>query len=150
MICFNQCTPPARGAALHNTREREITMQVLSSRDHPEALKIIKAAHPGYRKQQFCVHVSESVCLSNTFWDGGSRSDYTAIDLTTRRIKGLPRYAPPEFNNPRIAPLVPIPPGTAIVETGYSCGQTATARIYVHPDNMVYVIGPKWVALLPA
>ncbi len=111
-------------------------MQRLSTKDNPEALRLIRAADPSYRKHQFTLTASETVCLCNTYWDGGSRSTYTAIDLITGRNKGAPQFNPPEFGGPKTAPVVPIPEGIAIVETGIFLGKTAIARIFLNPANL--------------
>ncbi len=115
-------------------------MQRLSTKDNPEALRLIRAADPSYRKHQFTLTASETVCLSNTYWDGGSRSTYTAIDLITGRNKGAPQFDPPEFGGPKTAPIVSIPEGIAIVETGVFMGKPATAHIFVNPANMAKFI----------
>lgn len=115
-------------------------MERLSTKDNPEALRLIRAAEPNYRKHQFTLTASETVCLSNTYWDSGSRSTYTAVDLATGRSKGAPQYDPPQFGGPRAAPVVSIPEGIAIVETGVFMGKTATARIFINPANMAKLL----------
>lgn len=101
----------------------------------PEVLRVIRAADPTYRKHRAYLHVQESVSLSGTYWDGGSLSTYTAVDLATGRSKGAPQYNPPQFGGPKVDPLVNIPEGVAIVETGVFCGKTANASVYLHPAN---------------
>jgi hypothetical protein len=109
--------------------------QALELKTAPEVLRLIRAADPSYRKTRAYLHVSESVSLSGTYWDGGSRSTYTAVDLATGRSKGAPQYDPPQFGGPRAAPVVVIPEGVAIVETGVFCGKTANASVYINPVN---------------
>lgn len=115
-------------------------MQTVNLKQHPEILRAIRAADPTYRKAKAFLFVRESVTLSNTYWDGGSRSTYTAVDLATGRNKGAPQYAPPQFGGPRQAPEVELPADVVIVETGIFCGKTATATVYVNPANMARLL----------
>lgn len=115
-------------------------MKTVTLKDHPEVMRAIRAADPTYRKQKAYLIVSERVTLSGTYWDGGSRSTYTAIDLATGRNAGAPQYAPPQFGGPRTAPEVDLPSDVAIVETGTFCGKTATATVYVNPANMAKLL----------
>lgn len=115
-------------------------MQTVTLKDHPEVLRAIRAADPTYRKTKAFIYTRESVTLHGTYWDGGSRSTYTAVELATGRNKGAPQYAPPQFGGPRQAPEVQIPPDVVIVETGTFCGKPATATVYVNPANMARLL----------
>jgi len=115
-------------------------METVTLKQHPEILRVIRAAAPDYRKQQAYLIVCERVTLSDTYWDGGSRSEYAAVNLTTGRHAGAPQYAPPQFGGPRTAPEVDLPAGVAIVRTGTFCGKPATAAVYVNPANMAKLL----------
>lgn len=115
-------------------------MQRIDLKTAPEIVRVIRAADPSYRKHQATLSARETVCLSGTYWDGGSRSTYTAVDLLTCRSKGAPQYDPPQFGGPKVDPVVSIPEGIAIVETGVFMGKTATARVYVNPSNMAKLL----------
>jgi hypothetical protein len=104
--------------------------------DHPEVARLIKIADSSYKKHQATLWSGEKLALSGTYWDGGSRSTYTAINLETGRSLGAPQYNPPQFGGPKTDPIVEIPEGVAIVETGVFCGKTATASVYVNPANL--------------
>lgn len=106
----------------------------------PEVLRVIRAVDPSYRKHKAILRVCESVTLSGTYWDGGSRSTYTAVNLSTGRNSGAPQYDPPQFGGPRTDPRVSIPEGVAIVQTGIFCGKTATAFVYLNPANAAKLI----------
>jgi hypothetical protein len=106
----------------------------------PELLRVIRAAEPTYRKRQVRLETREQVSLANTYWDGGSRSTYTAVNLSTMRSSSAEQFAPPQFGGPRQAPIVNIPEGVAIVETGVFAGKPATAAIYLHPYNMAQLL----------
>lgn len=106
----------------------------------PELLKVIRSADSSYRKHQATIFACEQVTLSDTYWDGGSRSTYTAVDLMTGRSKGAPQFDPPQFGGPATSPVVSIPEGIAIIRTGVFMGKTATATIYVNPSNMAKLL----------
>lgn len=106
----------------------------------PEIIRVIRAVDPSYRKHKAILRVCESVTLSGTYWDGGSRSSYAAVDLLTGRNKGAPQYNPPQFGGPKTDPCVSIPEGVAIVQTGVFCGKTATAFVYLNPANAAKLI----------
>jgi len=115
-------------------------MQRIDLKTAPELVKVIRAADSTYRKHQATLSASETVRLSGTYWDGGSRSTYTAVDLVTGRSKGAPQYDPPQFGGPMVDPVVAIPEGIAIVETGIFQGKQAIARVYVNPSNMAKLL----------
>lgn len=90
----------------------------------------------GSKKRKAYIVPSTSVEYFGTYWDGGSRSTYTAIRLEDMAIETGPHLNPPQFGGPRETPVVPLLPGYVIVEHGISLGKPATPRIHVHPDNL--------------
>lgn len=115
-------------------------METITLKTAPEVLRAIRAADPSYRKHNARIHAAETVALSSTYWDGGSRDTWTAVDIATGRSKGAPQYDPPQFGGPAAAPVVAIPEGVAIVRTGIFCGKTSTASVYVHPSTMAKLL----------
>lgn len=115
-------------------------MHTITLKDSPEVLRVIRAADATYRKHKAWLHAAETVALSGTYWDGGSRDTWTAVDLATGRSKGAPQYDPAQFGGPATAPVVAIPEGVAIVRTGIFCGKPATASVYLHPSNMAKLL----------
>lgn len=111
-------------------------MNRVNLKAHPEVKAIILAADPTYRKREACVLVQESVSLYGTYWSGGSRSTYAAVDLATKAIGQAPQYAPRQFGGPATTPTCDIPQGVAIVRTGIFDGKTATAYVYVNPRDV--------------
>lgn len=107
----------------------------------PELARLIKAAAPDYRKREAVLMARDTVTISGTYWDGGSRSTYHAVDLATLRQLPAPQYNPPQFGGPATDPTVNIPEGAAIVCTGIFQGKPATARVYINPANMAKLIG---------
>ena len=106
----------------------------------PELARIVRAADNSYRKREASLQVRETVCLSNTYWDGGSRSTYVAVDLVTLRSSAAEQFAPGAFGGPAAAPMVRIPEGIAIVQTGVFCGKTANATVYINPVNAAQLL----------
>lgn len=90
----------------------------------------------GSRKKHAFLHVTDKVTLSGTYWDGGSRSEYYAVQLATMQKLAAPHYDPPQFGGPTKSPQVEIPKGVIIVESGIFCGKPATPVIYVRPDDL--------------
>lgn len=115
-------------------------IQTVILKDHPELLAVVRAVDPSYRKPKAVVRVGETVTLSGTYWSGGTRSTYTAVSLATKQSSGAPQYNPPQFGGPASDPIVTLPEGAVIVETGTFCGKKATAVINVHPANVAKVL----------
>ena len=112
-------------------------------KNHPEIKRVVLAALPNYKKHKAFVHVAETVSLSGTYWDSGSRSTYTAVRLADGYSLGAPQYAPPQFGGPRETPVVEIPSGVVIVETGIFCGKPATASVTISPVDATKFIGVR-------
>jgi hypothetical protein len=115
-------------------------LQKVKLKEAPEVQAIVRAAFPSYKKHDAYLTVAESVSLSGTYWDGGSRSEYVAVDLASKRSQGAPHYNPPQFGGPRTSPVVPLPIGVVIVQGGTFCGKQATAILSVHPENMAKLL----------
>lgn len=114
-----------------------ITVTLAANRD---VQRVIKSAAPDYRKRDARIMPTATVTLANTYWDGGSRCEYTAVELATGRVSAAPQYAPPQFGGPASAPVVSIPAGIAIVQTGTFCGKPATATVYVNPADVAHML----------
>lgn len=106
-----------------------------SLKNAPEVKRVIQAADPSYKKHSAVLVQCESVELHGTYWDGGSRYTYTAVELATFRVKDAPQFNPPQFGGPQSSPVVTIPEGIAIVKTGTFCGRTASATVFINPAN---------------
>jgi hypothetical protein len=114
-------------------------METITLKTAPEVSAIIRAADPSYRKQKAALYARESLALSGTYWDGGSRNTYTAVDLSTLRAVAAPQFDPPQFGGGDTR-TVAIPEGIAIVRTGVFCGKTAYAAVYLNPANMARLL----------
>ena len=105
-------------------------------KDHPEVKRLILAADSSYRKRDATVVVVDTVALHGTYWSGGARSSYAAVDMVTGRSQGAPQYAPPQFGGPQETPVVTIPENVAIVETGTFDSKPTRAYVYVRAANV--------------
>jgi hypothetical protein len=117
-----------------------MALMTLPCKAHPELLALVRAAQPDYRKHKLYVSVTADVRLSQTYWDGGTRFDYTAVNLADKRSQGAPRYNPPQFGGPAQDPRVALPQGACIVKHGIDCGKPATAVVYMHPQDVAKLL----------
>ena len=106
-------------------------MQTVTLSGFPEIARLMPQ---GYKKRKAFIQSREKITLSHTYWDGGSRSSYTIVNLTTGKTT-YDSYAtvPPQFGG--VAPVVEIDNDIAIIETGVFCGKPATASVFVSPEN---------------
>ena len=112
-------------------------MQTITLSDFPEISRLIKHTcniqSTTYKKRKAFVQSRTKVELSNTYWDGGSRSTYAIVNLTTGQVSPCAQYAPPQFGGN--APTIELDNDTAVIETGIFCGKPATASVFVSPEN---------------
>src|SRR3990167_6426189 len=116
-------------------RKPEDEMLTVQLNEHPEIARIVRAVAQRYNKRKAFFSVSETVALTGTYWDGGSRDTYTAVRLSDGFSLGAPQYAPPQFGGPARTPETTIPAGVAIIQTGIFCGKPATAHIWISPAD---------------
>lgn len=109
--------------------------QYIKLSDNPEMKRIVRAAFPSYKKHEVALSFAETVTISGTYWDGGSRSTYIAVEINTLRTLGAPHYNPLQFGGPKENPKVEIPAGVAILEGGTFCGKPATVHVFLRPDD---------------
>lgn len=100
----------------------------------------------GYSGRKFkAVVTSEPVTLSDTYWDGGTRSTYALINLSTgaRLPASGKALSPPQFGG-AVEPIrVNIPSGFALVKHSIFCGKDTGLTIYVRPENAAHLLpGP--------
>ena len=94
----------------------------------------------GSRKRKGYLRATTSVTLTGTYWDGGSRSTYTAIRLADMAIETAPQFNPPQFGGPASPPVVPLRQGYVIIEHGIFCGKPSEPTIYVHPSDFQFFL----------
>jgi len=109
---------------------------VINLAQAPEVKRLILAADPTYRKRTAALTVASEVALRGTYWSGGTRATYTAVNIATRQSQTAEQYAPPQFGGPKEVPTVALPPGAVIVQTGFFCGKVSTAQVFIHPQDL--------------
>jgi len=97
--------------------------------------RLARAVFPSYRGRKFQFRATETVTLTGTYWDGGSRSEYGGVNLSNFRAANLPQFDPPEFGGPASAPKIDIRPGMAVVEHSISAGRDTGITFYIHPSD---------------
>lgn len=95
----------------------------------------------GYRKKQYALRVAEKVTLQGLNWSGGSRTQYTAVDLDSLESRTPNLSVPPPWANPAEGATVEIPPGVVVLEHGHFCGKPSTMVVHVRPENAPRLLG---------
>ncbi len=116
--------------------------------------RLIAAAFPSYKKHKAFVYVfGEHGKSINSYWDGGSRSEYAIVELATGARKSLPTQSHPYYDIARgglanaenevlsvdhvgNVTLKVLPEGYALVQAGTFCGKPATAFVYLNAANV--------------
>lgn len=100
-----------------------------------ESVKDILRAVGYTGRRAISVTPVESIAISGTFWDEGSRSTYSAYSIVTGRLMPLPKYNPPQFGGPSQAPVVEIPSGIAVIRSSIFRGKSMPPNIFVRPED---------------
>jgi hypothetical protein len=108
---------------------------IVDLKDYPRLKNQVLRAVPTYRKHKAIIVFTTGVEMHDTFWDGGSRSSYSFFNTANGTQVFAPQYAPPQFGGPRVAPRMELVPGTLGISTGIFNGKTATATVFLHPDD---------------
>lgn len=83
------------------------------------------------RKRQFTLVSSDKVC-TNSYWDGGTKSEYTVFNIDTGRS-----FTPPVGAYPwTVKNDYVLQPGDVVMETGMSCGRPATPLFRCLPADV--------------
>lgn len=99
---------------------------------------IAKAAFPGWKGRKLRVERRETVTLSGTYWSGGSKNEFVAVELATMRTSP----ADARLGDPNAfggigdsCPTIGIPVGFAIVEHVIFRGKDLGCRVYMAPEG---------------
>jgi len=103
--------------------------------NEPNIQRLAQAVFPSYRGRKFSFQVADSVALTGTYWDGGSRSSYGGVNLSNFQAASLPQFDPPQHGGPIQTPEVEVQPGMAVVEHSIFCGRDTGITFYVHPSD---------------
>ena len=96
------------------------------------------------RKRDVRIVISESVSFFNTFWDGGSKNTYKAVQLENGSVANLITGSSP-WTAVAEGTSIKLEPGIAIVEESVFCGKTMALRVYLHPSNVTPALEEKLV-----
>jgi hypothetical protein len=102
---------------------------------------VFKRAFPDYTGRTYRAQAVESVTLSGTYWDEGSKSEYVAVNISTGETRSPSPGAFGVFYAPE-SPRFDLPAGIAIVEHSICCGKDDGIRIYVRPENLAPLLPP--------
>ena len=103
---------------------------------------IVGATFPAYRGRKFAIEGDGRPVSVTSYWGGGSRDYFAAIDMRSLKGGGRPRVmAVPQngtpFDGGPVAPDgVVVPEGYAIVEHSIFCGKDVGITIHVNPADM--------------
>ncbi len=82
----------------------------------------------------------------NSFWDGGSRDEYSLVHLPTMQARKLPTSTHPHFDlrpdgtRTGILELCRLPDDCVLVEGGIFCGKTSHAVIHARAENLAKLL----------
>lgn len=107
-----------------------------------EAAAIIAATFPGYRGRKIRLEPRRRMTFHGTFWSGGSRNEYVALNLENGRVEPLRTGSSP-WTAIAEGVTVDIPMNCAVVEHCLFCGKDLGLRIYVHPDMMPRLLAER-------
>jgi len=96
-----------------------------------EAQPILKAAGSNYTGRKISVTFANKVSFYDTNWGGGTRNQYTAINMNTSRASTF--YAPAPWINPVEGQSIELPENILVIEHSYFCGRDMGITIYAHP-----------------
>lgn len=97
--------------------------------------RIVTETYPDYRGRKYAYNVADHPLDVRSYWDGGSRSYYTFVELATGRTVAMPAQS--AYNAPiKGADAVMLPDGIICVEHSYFCGHDMGIIFHVSPANL--------------
>jgi len=73
-------------------------MQTVTLKSAPEVKAVVLAAFPAYRKQNAFLSAFGGGLSINSYWDGGSRTEFAVVELASLQRKSLPTRTHPYFD----------------------------------------------------
>ena len=103
----------------------------------PEGLvdKVFRAAFPSYRGKKFKLVTTERLDV-RSYWDGGSRTVYVGVDLSTLATVRAPSSHPVFDPAGQGSTTVSLPLGAVIVGHSIFCGKDMGLTVYVNPEQL--------------
>ena len=109
---------------------------IITIKQHPALANFLRRAFPGYRKHKAIIRACESITLSGGYWDGGSRTTYSAATLAGQDIPLRYNTAPAMFNGGAPDRVVVLEPGVVVLSAGTFCGKPATVTLHALPETL--------------
>lgn len=104
----------------------------------PEVQEIARIAFPSYTGKKFKVSTFSGSMRLDSYWDGGSRTYYSIVNMKTKRAKQIPENGSPYSGKPyRISKL---PEGFAVVANSIFMGKDSGITVYVNPENITKML----------
>ena len=107
----------------------------ITTKSAPEVVKVARLAFPDYRGRKFRIDATEKFNISNSYWSGGTKSDYVAIKFPEMVIVELPDVNPmrhPGYNRCFVNMMKDV----IVVEHIIFCGHDCGLLVHVHPCNI--------------
>jgi hypothetical protein len=129
------------GSQNHSLRVPEVPMTSLTVKlkDHPAMRGMLKTL--GYRRTTARIVFTDRVELNGRYWDSGSRTDYTVVDIVPMRFTRIPPCNPPQFGGPQHEVFHDILPGQCVISHGTFCGKPAHACVYINKADGLLWLG---------
>lgn len=94
---------------------------------------LLQVSFPDYSGRTYHVEFTETVYFSDTYWSGGTRNWYVAIDMSNGQVSRMPSYAP--WDNPAEGKRIELPEEVVIAEHSHFCGKDMGITFYAHPSR---------------
>ena len=99
-----------------------------------QAWPIVQGAYPEYTGRKFRLKFEERPYVYDTNWGGGTRNQYTLVQLGSEKAsRSFPSFTP--WANPIEGERFPMRPGFALVMYSIFQGRDCGITIYAHPDD---------------
>ena len=97
----------------------------------------------GYNGRKFKAVQCDEVALTNTYWDGGTRSTWTMVNLSSG-VTTTPNgsAAPARFGGTLESRKASIPQGFAVVEHSIFCGKDMGLTFYIRSEDIAPLLPP--------
>lgn len=105
-----------------------------------EIRPILEASFPQYAGRRFEVVLAETCYLSDTYWSGGTRSQYVFVPMDGRNVRKLDSLQNP-WESKVEGSTVKMSVDFVIVEHSVFCGQDMGIKIHAHPDMIKRLSG---------
>ncbi len=102
---------------------------------------LLRVSFPEYKGRTYRVQFTDQVHISNTYWSGGTRSWYVAIQMENGKVSRLPSLAP--WDNPIEGQKIPLGENTVIAEHAHFCGKDMGITFYAHPSRQRLLTGGR-------